>query len=113
MPSELWRLSPQFWIEKIRHISEIVNGMHDHGGFELVCSHWTIAAKQECVAELDGLAEGLARWKGQLLDDLSDSTQPLDPIPEISAAGRNPSHLRIASSGPGPRLLALRPGQRL
>lgn len=112
VPSRLWRASPQFWIEKIRHIGEIVNSMHEHGGFELVCSDWSTAAKQECVAELDGLTEALNRWKSQLQDDLSNSTQPLDPIPE-PAELRKPTHLRIASSGPAPRVLSLRPGKRL
>jgi hypothetical protein len=111
MPSYPWRLSAQFWIEKVRHLYQILDSMHAHGGFDLLCDQWSTAAKRECIAELDRLAEVLIAWKSQLQDELSSSTQPMDPIPDPGVAAKA-THLRIASSGPAPRVLALRSTRR-
>jgi len=110
MRSQLWRLSPHFWIEKIHNISETVNSMHEHGGFDVLCNHWTVQDRQDCFTELDELSEALARWKAQLQEDLCEATQPLEPLP-LASAGKTP-HLRIASYGPSPRVLSFPPETR-
>jgi hypothetical protein len=110
MPSYPWRLSAQFWIEKVGHLHQILDSMHAHGGFDLLCDQWSTTAKRECVLELDRLTETLIAWKSQLQDELSSSTQPMDPVPDPGVAARS-THLRIVSAGPAPHTLSLRPAK--
>ena len=108
MPSYPWHASATFWIEKVRHLHQILYSMYDHGGFELVCSQWTPKAKRECVAELDLLIDVVSAWKNQL-DDPCDSTQPIDPIPDVVLASGRITHLRIASNPALPEPLSVGP----
>jgi len=109
MPPYLWRDSGRFWLEKIRHLCEIVNSMREHGGFSLVTSHWSTEAKRECVEELGRLIVGLIAWKEALQDELSDATQPIDPLAVREAAARGSKRLRITAANPD---LILLPSKR-
>ena len=103
-----WRDSGRFWVEKIRHLCQIVSSMRDHGGFALVTSYWGTEAKQECVVELDRLIAILADWKSALQAELSDVTQPIDPTAVREAAEQTTRRLRLAAANPNLVLLPSR-----
>ena len=109
MPFYAWRDSGRFWVEKIRHLFEIVNSMREHGGFALVTRHWTVDAKRECVVELDRLVAALTDWKLALQDELSDATQPIDPVLVREAAVRSTKRFRRIATNPN---LVLLPSKR-
>jgi len=90
------RDSSHFWVEKICHIYQVLNSMHEHGGFALVCSYWSRAAKEECVAELDQLIGILHEWKRQLEVELTGPKQPA-PLQVSRGAPPRAAHLRVAS----------------
>ncbi len=102
------RDSGHFWVEKIRHLCEIVASMREHGGFALVTSYWSAEAKQDCIVELDRLLAVLSEWKCVLQDELSDVTQPIDAVAVRDAAARTTKRLRIAAANPNLVLLPSR-----
>ena len=110
MPSYAWRDSGGFWVHKIRRLFEITNSMREHGGFAFVINHWSLAAKQECIAELDRFIEILGEWKKALQEDLSDSTQPIGAAVVIETAGPAKAPVRVTARHPN--LVLLRRAER-
>ena len=107
MSSYPWRASAPFWIEKIRHIHEILSSMLEHGGFEQVSADWSTASRRECVAELDRLVDVVSAWRIELQQALQDSTQPLDPLPDIVGGIRRTAP-QIGTSHPASNVLSLK-----
>jgi len=99
------RDSGQFWVEKNRHLCDIVNSMREHGGFALVTSYWNVEARRDCVAELERLIAVLTDWKCAVQDGLSDVTQPIDPVAVREAASQASRRLRVAAAPPNLVLL--------
>lgn len=95
MTSYAARDSSQFWLERIRSIYEILNSMHEHGGFTRLCSSWNRVAKKECVGELDKLVTALSAWKRQLEREFSPPP-PLAPVAEFAAPVQ-----QVVSAGTG------------
>jgi len=107
-----WQASRHFWIEKIRHIYQIMNSMHGHGGFGAICGHWSGSAKEECIVELDRLIGILTEWKRQLERDVSGHVHAPAAIQTGQPAPPRAAHLRVAAPIPMRRLAPVPAGHR-